>query len=155
MALVLPALALPPAGYARRPSPDTVFFVLLRDHPALAPLGLTVELAGAPSARTPPWVRSGVVRYLEAAAPGESTPISGVDVYAADPLAAQDAAATLATVWPYLKKVEIPSEGAYVSGAWVEVEPYLLAEPDETSTGDDLTRYHVELGLRLHPLPKD
>ena len=155
MTIEFPERALPPPGTVVRPAVDPVFFLLLRDHPLLSSYGLTIDFAQDLSTRTPPFLRFGVVRYLEPSVPGESTPICSVDVYAADRLAAGDIARALADAWPYLKKLAIPSESAYVSGAWVELDPFLLEEPGQASTAEPLSRYHLEVGLRLHPLPKE
>ena len=142
-----------PTDYARRPLGDLVVYWVLKEHPALADRNLTLEFGDDPSSRVPPWVRVSLVRYLEPSSPGEQTPIIALDVYDTDALAAGDTAQLIAAVWPYLKKVTVTNESAYISGAWVEVDPYRLAEPDEASTGDDVARYHLEVGIRLHPTP--
>lgn len=150
MTFTYPEIALPPDNAPGRPVADLIAYWLLKAHPLLTGIG-DIEFADDPSARVSPWVRIGVSHYLEAPRPGESTPIVAVDVYADDALAASDNAELIARVWPYIKKVTIADEHAYVSGAWVEVEPYRLPEPDESSTGAKLARYHLEVGFRLHP----
>ena len=141
--VILPALGDGPLA-------DVVAYRLLSEHPALAEYGLTVDFANDPSTRTTPWLRVQTVRYLEAARPGESTPVISIDVYADTALDAAEIAARIAAVWPLLRKVNMTGEG-YVSGAWVEVEPVRLDEPVESSSGETVARYHVEVGLRLHP----
>lgn len=132
------------------PLPDVAFYRLIAEHPSLASYGLTVDFSEEPSARVVPWLRIYTVRYLEMSRPGESTPIASVDVYAATHLDAAEIAGRIAALWPLLRKVEIPGE-AYVSGAWVDVEPYRLSEPDPDGSGEVPARYHLEVGLRLHP----
>lgn len=151
--VIFPDIALPQATDPGRPLADVVFYRLLTEHPALTGLGLTVDLEHEPSTRTPPWVRVGVVRRLERTRPGEETPIAALDVFDVEHLKAADLAATIARVWPYLKKVRIESEAAFVSGAWVEVEPFRLSEPDDSGTGEGVARFHLEVGIRLHPTP--
>lgn len=134
------------------PLADVVLYRVLNEHPALAEFGLTVDLPEQPSARALPWLRTGTVRYLEPSRPGEQTPIGGIDVYADSLLDAAVIAGRIAALWPLLRKVEIPGEG-FISGAWVETDPYILAEPDLAGTGETPARYHLEVGLRLHPSP--
>lgn len=132
------------------PLADVVLYRVLNEHPALAEFGLTVDLPEQPSERALPWLRAGVTRYLEPSRPGEQTPIGSIDVYAESLLDAAVIAARIASIWPLLRKVEIPGEG-FISGAWVETDPYILPEPDPSGTGEAPARYHLEVGLRLHP----
>ncbi len=151
MPIDFPPRALAPPGSALDPAADVLFYRILKEHPELP--DFSVEFGSEPSRRTPPWVRVAVVRYLEPHSRGESTPIASLDVYAEDGLAAGDIARSISTAWPYLKKVTVPGEG-YVSGAWVEVEAYRLDEPADAENASPLARFHLEVGLRIHPEPQ-
>ena len=133
-----------------RPLADVMAYRLLSEHPRLASYDLTVDFTSDPSTRTIPWLRVQTVRYLESHRPGESTPVISIDVYGATALASAEIATRIATIWPLLTKVNMTDEG-YISGAWVEVEPYRMDEPVEAASAETIARYHLEVGLRLHP----
>lgn len=156
-AVSFPAYAVPSDSEPRRPLADVVFLSVLAAHPALAAYGLTVEFADEPSAMASPWLRVGVVRRTERTSAGEDTPVASIDVYADDALLADEIAATIARVWPYLRKVRVADSYAdgFISGGWVEVDPVRIPEPVDDAEGTPLSRSHVEVGLRLHPAPKE
>ena len=136
------------ATVPERPVEDVVLYRLLAEHPDL--VGVSVELADEPSARTPPWVRVAVTRHLERPRSGETTPVAALDVFTEDGLSAAELASTITALWPTLSRIQVPGE-AFVSGAWVELEPFRLPASDTSAAGADLARFHLEVGLRIHP----
>lgn len=128
------------------PFPVPIAVSYLKDHPLITPI-LGGERVSTELSDVLPALR---VTLLPAGTPKDWqwTTTYLVDAWAEDELDAGDLIARVRAAWPGLRGYVLDG-GAFVSGAWVEMEPQWAGDRDT-----DLARYQITVSCHVHP-PKE